>query len=71
MTVAKRAWKDFFSSDGLLSTAAWNSTHVSGSSALMPVDEATWLATNDVAQYGLAAIQNLALARDALEIYNL
>jgi hypothetical protein len=65
-TVAARAWTDFYSSDGLLKTAAWNTTHVAGSKVLMPVDEATWLATNDVAQYGLAAIQNLAFIGDSL-----
>jgi hypothetical protein len=27
----------------------------------MPVDEAAFVSTNDAAQYGLAAIQNLAL----------
>lgn len=68
-TVAARAWKDFFASDGLLPTAPWNTTHISGSDVLVALDEAAWLATNDVAQYGLAAIQNLALIRDALDTY--
>ncbi|KAH8648738.1 hypothetical protein BGZ60DRAFT_520938 [Tricladium varicosporioides] len=60
-TVAARAWHDFFNTDGLLPGAPWNTTHVSGADALIAVDEASWFATNDVAQYGLAAIQNLAL----------
>ena len=33
---------------------------------LNPVDEAPSVGTNDVAQYGLAAIQNLALIGDRL-----
>jgi hypothetical protein len=36
---------------------------------LIPGKEAPWISTNDVAQYGLAVIQNLALARNALENY--
>lgn len=69
-TLANRAWKEFFSSDGLTKDKPWNSTRVSGSDVLLPVDEAPWLATNDVAQYGLAAIQNLALVRDTLDTYS-
>jgi hypothetical protein len=33
---------------------------------LRPVDEAPYVSTNDAAQYGLAAIQNLALIADSL-----
>ncbi|KAH8588939.1 hypothetical protein B0O99DRAFT_524083 [Bisporella sp. PMI_857] len=69
-TLAKRAWKEFFASDGLKPTAAWNSTRVEGSAVLVPVDEAAWLSTNDLAQYGLAAIQNLALIPDSLATWN-
>jgi hypothetical protein len=70
-TLAKRAWKDFFTTDGLLPTAPWNTTHISGGNALSAVDEASWLATNDVAQFGLAAIQNLALIPDTVTTWNL
>jgi hypothetical protein len=69
-TLAKRAWREFYTTDGLGPNAPWNSTHVSGSAVLMPVDEAPWFVTNDAAQYGLAAIQNFALARAGLENYN-
>ncbi|MFM9662980.1 exo-rhamnogalacturonan lyase family protein, partial [Streptomyces scabiei] len=34
---------------------------VTGPVALVPGSEATWVATNDTALYGLAAIENLAL----------
>jgi hypothetical protein len=33
---------------------------------LNPIDEASWVSTNDAAQWSLAAMQNLALAGDAL-----
>ncbi|CAG8191706.1 unnamed protein product [Penicillium olsonii] len=68
-SLALRAWKDFYDSDGLAPDAAWNSTRVNGSAVLVPVDEAAWLATNDIAQYGLAVIQNLAYVSDALADY--
>jgi hypothetical protein len=34
---------------------------------LNPVDEAAWVSTNDTAQWGLAAIQNLALVGEHLK----
>lgn len=68
-TTAKEVWREFFTTDGFKATSPWNTTRVVGSSALTEVDEASWISTNDVAQYGLAAIQNLALAREGLEAY--
>jgi hypothetical protein len=40
--------------------------HLEGPTVLNPVDEAAWVSTNDTAQWGLAAMQNLALAGKAL-----
>jgi len=68
-TTAKRAWKEFFTTDGFKQSSPWNVTKVDGSNVLVAVNEAAWISTNEVAQYGLAAIQNLALAGDALESY--
>ncbi|KAK9857425.1 hypothetical protein MYU51_020851 [Penicillium brevicompactum] len=68
-SLALRAWKDFYDSDGLAPDAPWNTTHVNGSAVLVAVDEASWLATNDIAQYGLAVIQNLAYVGDSLADY--
>jgi hypothetical protein len=65
-TVAARAWKDYFRSDGLGEKVAFTSQHVEGSGVVHPVDEASWLSTNDFAQFGLASIQNLALVGDSL-----
>lgn len=39
---------------------------VTGPDVLNPVDEATWVSTNDSAQWGLAAIQNSALIPEAI-----
>jgi len=68
-TIAKRAWKEFFTTDGFKQSSPWNFTRVNGSDVLVSVDEADWISTNEVAQYGLAAIQNLALAGQFLEDY--
>ncbi|QDS74154.1 hypothetical protein FKW77_001480 [Venturia effusa] len=65
-SLAQRAWRDFFVKDGLRANSSWTSTHVGGADALTEVDEAPWLSTNAVAQYGLAAIQNLAFIGDKL-----
>ncbi|KAL2866130.1 polysaccharide lyase family 26 protein [Aspergillus lucknowensis] len=66
-TVAERAWDEFYNNeDGFTEDDPWNSTVIDGSAVLIPVDEASWVSTNAVAQYGLAAIQNLALVGGAL-----
>ncbi|TDU83429.1 hypothetical protein EV138_5893 [Kribbella voronezhensis] len=67
--LAELAWRKFFLDEGdqlnrnaLQREPAWRTTAIDG--ALMPVDEAPFVSTNDAAQYGLAAIQNLALVRE-------
>lgn len=69
-TLAARAWHEFYETDGLGSDAPWTSVLLNGSMVLTAVDEAAWLSTNDAAQYGLAAIQNLALVGSALNSTN-
>ncbi|EFQ30166.1 hypothetical protein CGRA01v4_00452 [Colletotrichum graminicola] len=66
-TLAARAWREFFDSDGLKQTAPWAAVRLEGSAVLAPVDEAAWISTNDVALYGQAAIVNLALVGGSLE----
>jgi hypothetical protein len=61
--LARRAWQEFF--DG--HTPPLRSVPISGPDVLMPVDEVAWMTTNDTAQWGLAAIQNLALAGAQLQ----
>jgi hypothetical protein len=61
--LATRAWEEF--------ARNWlppvlNFTHIEGPAVLNPVDEAAWVSTNDAAQWGLAAMQNLALIGDQL-----
>ncbi|KAL3477634.1 hypothetical protein BJX99DRAFT_122933 [Aspergillus californicus] len=67
-TVAERAWDEFYNNDdGFTADESWTAEVVNGSAVLGPVEEASWVSTNAVAQYGLAAIQDLALVGGALE----
>ncbi|KAL4861863.1 hypothetical protein BDV12DRAFT_203588 [Aspergillus spectabilis] len=67
-TVAERAWDEFYNNnDGFTADEEWNSASVNGSQVLIEVQEAAWVSTNAFAQYGLAAIQNLALVGGSLE----
>jgi len=66
--LARLAWRAFrhdigdqLNSNPLQCQTHWAATHVDGPTVLVPVDEAPFVSTNDAAQYGLAAIQNLAL----------
>lgn len=65
---ANRAWEAFFVGLGdqlnvnaLVGQDRWERTRIEGPHVPEPVDEAAFVSTNDAAQYGLAAIQNLAL----------
>ncbi|KAI5288456.1 hypothetical protein KEM54_005195 [Ascosphaera aggregata] len=65
-TAAQKAWNDFwYSHNGLDFTPStpWNTSIVNGSNVLISVEEAPWLSTNAAEQYGLAAIQNLHMAK--------
>ncbi|KAF4984868.1 hypothetical protein FZEAL_21 [Fusarium zealandicum] len=68
-TITHRAWVEFFETDGFKNNNTWATTPIAKGDGLVPGSEAPWVSTNDVAQYGLAVIQNLALARDALDDY--
>ncbi|HWW26797.1 MAG TPA: Tat pathway signal sequence domain protein, partial [Caulobacter sp.] len=65
--LAERAWSEFFGrgvvEDLNLSTATKQFT---GPDVLNPIDEAPGVTTNGTAQWGLAAIMNLALVSDTL-----
>ncbi|KAI1105767.1 hypothetical protein F4804DRAFT_111243 [Jackrogersella minutella] len=65
-TLAARAWNEYFNTDGFLPSSPWTTEVVNGSQALVPVDEAAWVTTNDAALYGLAGIENLAQVAYAL-----
>ncbi|PTD06406.1 putative protein YetA [Fusarium culmorum] len=67
-TMAKLVWEKFFNSDGFKAPiATFETTSIPDHEGLIRGKEAPWVSTNDVAQYGLAVIQNLALVRDSLE----
>jgi hypothetical protein len=63
--LAQRAWREFLN-DPSFGAQPLKTTYIAGPLALNPVDEAPWISTNDTAQWGLAAIQNLALIGDQL-----
>lgn len=63
--LAQRAWREF-QSDARFGAKPLQTRRISGPAVLNPVDEAPWISTNDTAQWGLAAIQNLALIGEHL-----
>jgi hypothetical protein len=66
--LARRAWAEFLGSDDGHDTVARGTTRrISGPDVLKPIDEMAGVSTNGTAQWGLAAIANLALIGDALE----
>ncbi|RVX43746.1 hypothetical protein EDD27_6440 [Nonomuraea polychroma] len=66
-TLAARAWKEFDTGHaGYPKTLEFKAVRVEGSKVLKPVDETAFASTNASSQYGLAAIQCLALVGDHL-----
>ncbi|NCT84170.1 MAG: Tat pathway signal sequence domain protein [Comamonadaceae bacterium] len=64
--LAQRAWKEFLG-DRRFGAQPLKTTRIAGPQVLNPVEEAAWISTNDAAQWGLAAIQNLALVGEHLK----
>lgn len=62
--LARRAWKEFAAANRPY--PPFTPRRVAGPAVLNPVNEVPWVTTNETAQWGLAAIQNLALVGDAL-----
>ncbi|MRW91430.1 Tat pathway signal sequence domain protein [Duganella sp. FT80W] len=60
--LARRAWGEFFEHP----LKPLRPIAVNGPAVLNPIQEVDWISTNDTAQWGLAAIQNLALIGDYL-----
>ncbi|MBI1682853.1 exo-rhamnogalacturonan lyase family protein [Caulobacter hibisci] len=66
--LAQRAWQEFFSGDaGLGIGAVATERRIDGPAVIEPIIEIPRVSTNASSQWGLAAIQNLALVGDALE----
>jgi hypothetical protein len=67
--LARRAWVEFVQGDGgepRSRKSRVETRRLSGPAVLRPVDEAAGVSTNGTAQWGLAAIECLALVKDAL-----
>lgn len=67
-TLARRAWSEFFGGDGTHDdrAARLKVNTIKGPAVLQPVDETIGVSTNGTAQWGLAAMQVLALVPDAI-----
>jgi hypothetical protein len=64
--LAARAWAEFYrGGGGQRASGRFETRKIAGPAVLRPVEEAPWVSTNDTAQWGLAAIQCLALVGDA------
>jgi hypothetical protein len=65
--LAKRAWSEFNAGrSGIRPSATFEIHKIAGPAVLRPIDEAAFVSTNGTAQWGLAAIQCLALAGDQM-----
>jgi hypothetical protein len=65
--LADRAWSEFEATGPHHHEAPHQQlAHITGPATLNPRDEVSWISTNGTAQFGLAAIQCLALVGDAL-----
>ena len=65
--LARRAWDEFYAGRaGFAPDQKFEAQRVQGPAVLNPVDEAAWVSTNESAQWGLAAIECLAYASEAL-----
>ena len=71
-TLTARAWNEFSPNmnanpnNPAGSRQRLSADRIKGPDTLNPIDEAAWVSTNDAAQWGLAAIQCLALIGDKL-----
>jgi hypothetical protein len=66
-TLAARAWQEFYTGhSGYPRNAPWRTERVETPAVLKPIDETSFVSTNASSQYGLAAIQCLALVGDHL-----
>jgi hypothetical protein len=66
--LALRAWREFFDSDTLKKDSLRQTVRrIDGPAVLRPIDEMSGISTNGSAQWGLAAIQHMALGADTLD----
>ncbi|MEW7847637.1 Tat pathway signal sequence domain protein [Massilia aurea] len=62
-----RAWREFFASDWIRQDPRTALRRIDGAAVLRPLDELANISTNGSAQWGLAAIQHMALGADTLD----
>jgi hypothetical protein len=61
--LAARAWREFDKGEaGIGPDKPFEARRITGPAVLNPIDEVSWISTNTVAQWGLAAIECLAFA---------
>jgi hypothetical protein len=63
--LAQRAWAEFNRGRGPRASGRFEAKKITGPAVLRPVDEAAGVSSNDTAQWGLAAIECLALVPEA------
>ncbi|KLU92525.1 hypothetical protein MAPG_11470 [Magnaporthiopsis poae ATCC 64411] len=66
--LAKRAWDEFLRKDGLTPGLPWATNKVNKTDFVGPADEAPWMSSNDLGLYGCAAIENLQLVPEAIDL---
>lgn len=66
-TLALRTWREFFGNDFAKTVAGDAPRRIEGTATLRPLNEQANISTNGAAQWGLAAIQNMALVGDSLD----
>jgi hypothetical protein len=65
--LAGRAWQEFAAGKGgIRPGSCFEAQRIETPAVLNPVDEVAWISTNSAAQWGLAAIECLAFAGEAL-----
>ncbi|MGN5378117.1 hypothetical protein ACQ4WX_12280 [Streptomyces lasalocidi] len=64
--LARRAWSKCYGSDGCTESSPWRTEKLTGPVTLVEGSEAVRVSGNDVALYGLAAIENPALLGDRM-----
>ena len=71
--LAERAWREFngnfdaANQNTRFQRTLLNTVRIEGPAVLNPVDEAAWVSTNDAAQWGLAAMECLALVGNKMQ----
>ncbi|HKB90879.1 MAG TPA: Tat pathway signal sequence domain protein, partial [Opitutaceae bacterium] len=68
LRLVRRAWEEFFKGQGQSDDQRYplKPKRVQGPDVLLPIDEISWISTNEISQWSLNAIELLELAGDVL-----